>query len=1175
MKNKSMIKSKDIQILRASLNEAIDKNAKLSLYMSLINHSEAVLEDYLKYAIFLRDIDVSKSLKILDNAQVKFGENVWIEDNRARAFVVLKKFPEALNCWNKALLILPKESFGNDIFTNELKALNELIAEQSKEKIVYSLADLFDEYYYIESTKSSAIITNPIEHYLTIGWKKSISPTPYFDFNWYLAAYKESNSTTVDPLSYFIEKGIEKLHNPHPLFNAKWYQETYLSENKINTPPLIHYTTEGWKQNAKPHPLFWSDWYTKTYLKDLAEPIDPFYHFIVWGWRNGFNPNPLFDVKFYQQQHKNEVIGPDPLSHYCYVGWAKGISPHPLFNTKYYLANEGLELTSLKLSPLQHFFENKEMVSPHPLFDAEFYLEQIAPRTLDVPALVDYLAQAWDAKTDPHPFFSKAHYYTYAADVALSEMEALLHYAQSGYSENRAVHPLFDHNFYVAEHQLNLQTTNPLAHYLTIGYHKGSACRNNEAPDQNLKPFPSSRKTITLPTHLKINPDASQHGKVGVFAHIFYPDLAQEMLEKTKNIPSPCCIYISTDTSLKAKEIKAICEEHSIHPFEIRVTPNRGRDIAPMIVGFRDRLKEVDFGIHIHSKKSKHYAKEFNDWRTYLFEANLGTPELVSNILSLLENEKIGAYIPEHFGAIKKLIQWGGNFGMVSGLLGLHNQKVFKESVLDFPSGSMFWFKASALQVLLKTNLRYYHFNPEAGQIDGTLAHAIERSFLYFVEMAGYEWLVGLPATNKKVESIENQELLNNLLAQGNRYLPASHELGTLRHYYPECSKFFVRPSFKTKPRINLLIPTVETSQGYAGVATALDMFFAIREQLGEAFDARLISTDATPSNQYAPPSNYQFIAPLDADVADEDVVIDGAQRYRYPFFVRENDIFMATAWWTAQNALDIMRQQQQIFAGREYPFLYLIQDYECGFYAWSTKYALADQTYRHPEKTIPIFNTEILFNFFKAHNYYQEGFTLYPGINVKYKEAICRDTKKERIVLLYARSHAERNCLPFLDVIISSAAQNNPDFWADWRFIAIGENFNAEKIKISKSIEILGRLTLDEYAELASKSALAISLMVSPHPSYPPLEMAEAGVLVLANNYDNKDLSLTHDNIETFSAFDVDAVSEQLFSLANKWNEDSEIGWRGKAKIDWFFGGKSNLDEVSVTIAEQLLNFI
>ena len=53
-----------------------------------------------------------------------------------------------------------------------------------------------------------------------------------------------------------------------------------------------------------------------------------------------------------------------------------------------------------------------------------------------------------------------------------------------------------------------------------------------------------------------------------------------------------------------------------------------------------------------------------------------------------------------------------------------------------------------------------------------------------------------------------------------------------------------------------------------------------------------------------------------------------------------------------------------------------------------------------------------------------------------------------------------------------------------------------------------LGKLDLDAYGSLLRESAVGLSLMVSPHPSYPPLDMAHLGLRVVTNGFGPKDLS-------------------------------------------------------------------
>jgi lipopolysaccharide biosynthesis protein len=56
-----------------------------------------------------------------------------------------------------------------------------------------------------------------------------------------------------------------------------------------------------------------------------------------------------------------------------------------------------------------------------------------------------------------------------------------------------------------------------------------------------------------------------------------------------------------------------------------------------------------------------------------------------------------------------------------------------------FFAGSMFWARVKALEPVRKLALRDDDFEPELGQVDGTLAHAMERVFAMAAQRAGFE----------------------------------------------------------------------------------------------------------------------------------------------------------------------------------------------------------------------------------------------------------------------------------------------------------------------------------------------------------------------------------------------------------------------------------------------------
>ncbi len=230
--------------------------------------------------------------------------------------------------------------------------------------------------------------------------------------------------------------------------------------------------------------------------------------------------------------------------------------------------------------------------------------------------------------------------------------------------------------------------------------------------------------------------------KVAVLLHLYHEHLAPEFQRYLKNIPFAVDLFITTDSQAKAAIIARHFTDWTKGTVDIRTTPNRGRDIAPKLLGFPEIYDRYPFVLHLHSKISNH-ASALANWRGSLLETLIGSPDIVTSIFdTFARRSDIGMIAPQHFEAVRHWINWGGNFKTAETLAHRMGETALSmDKPLDFPSGSMFWARSAALKPLLELNLKFEDFDEEKGQIDGTIAHAIERLYFYICERAGFGWM--------------------------------------------------------------------------------------------------------------------------------------------------------------------------------------------------------------------------------------------------------------------------------------------------------------------------------------------------------------------------------------------------------------------------------------------------
>jgi len=259
-------------------------------------------------------------------------------------------------------------------------------------------------------------------------------------------------------------------------------------------------------------------------------------------------------------------------------------------------------------------------------------------------------------------------------------------------------------------------------------------------------------------------------GRIAVIVHCFYLDLFDELLDYISRIPYPYRLFVSTDTQEKQKILAEQLKARKIPHFEVRCAVNRGRDIAPKYITFRDVYAECDYFLHLHGKKSPHMGEaRGNHWRKYLLDSILGAPEIVASIFAILRDSRIGLVFPEAYDLNIARLRWSDNYGVSLALANRLGIKIAEDYCPEYPSGSMFWAKASIVRPLLELNLQFEDFPPEKGRVDGELSHAIERMIVPVAQaqgLRGQRIVTGKPKWTRKIIRVGSTNELRDAITQ-------------------------------------------------------------------------------------------------------------------------------------------------------------------------------------------------------------------------------------------------------------------------------------------------------------------------------------------------------------------------------------------------------------------------
>ena len=358
-----------------------------------------------------------------------------------------------------------------------------------------------------------------------------------------------------------------------------------------------------------------------------------------------------------------------------------------------------------------------------------------------------------------------------------------------------------------------------------------------------------------------------------------------------------------------------------------------------------------------------------------------------------------------------------------------------------------------------------------------------------------------------------------------------------------------------TIPRLNLVVPSLAAKTAFGGIQTGLLFFSHLANVLSaEAkIDCRVIVEQFFDENE-------GVLIQTRRETNNKIEILD-LTKSNWTIATRDTDIFILFNWWTSYNIESVLSQQGKFEKFQRLPKIHLAQEFEPAFYPMSSAHQIATEVFSISCRPIWIIcNTKMLADHFQrlaltGSKILSFEPRLHPAL-LRRLNGLGRIPEKKRQILVYGRPSIKRNCFSLL--------VKGLEFWSrhsahteSWRIISAGTKHRDIQLSQNCKIESLGKLSIQDYGTLLHESAIGISLMASPHPSYPPLEMAHFGIMTITNRYLDKDISRLHGNISSATDTRPETIAMLLDDLIVRFEQDPTIGQKGQTNMPDFLSEK------------------
>ncbi|CAB3829788.1 rhamnosyltransferase WsaF family glycosyltransferase [Achromobacter denitrificans] len=323
--------------------------------------------------------------------------------------------------------------------------------------------------------------------------------------------------------------------------------------------------------------------------------------------------------------------------------------------------------------------------------------------------------------------------------------------------------------------------------------------------------------------------------------------------------------------------------------------------------------------------------------------------------------------------------------------------------------------------------------------------------------------------------------------------------------------------------RINVVTDSIGPASLFGGVATALVLAAALAQQKGAQL--RLI----TRNGEGSPEVVNRLLKLNQIEFSGELTMVESAPTSGYYVPVRQtDDVFITTSWWTTCGVRKSISPEQ---------IIYLLQEDERMFYGYGDERLRCEEVISD-DGIIFVLNTGLL------QRHLTQGPNPIPGLAGRstyfepafpsMRPANEPKTTGKRRFFFYARPNNLRNLyLRGLEVITQALLRGILDP-QEWEFHFAGKDLPNGTLPGDPDIYFHQQMEWAEYSALLQTIDIGLTLMDTPHPSYPPLDLACSGAISVTNSSGLKtDLSGYSKNI-ICTAPTVDALLEGIVQALN-----------------------------------------